>query len=357
MYNGQGCNLGKLTVASSAKTYSISAENVTGEKGAGGMALDGTGANAARELGQGWKVSPSIILPAGAEYTIADIDGEGIIKHIWMTLSPRLFRMVLLKIYWDGEETPAVCTPIGDFFCNGWNDAESVNSLAVTVNTNGGLNCYFEMPFRKHARFVVENLHTAPMTMFYQIDFIRTEIDPDSLYFHALWNRVHSVPYKEVYTILDTTAGRGHYVGTYMAWHTHYNGWWGEGEIKFYIDGDKDFPSICGTGTEDYFGGAWCYVIDGKYVPYSTAYQGFDLARKPDGFYRAEPRFSLYRWHIVDPITFTEDLRVTIQALGWRGGGPYLPLQDDLASVAYWYSDRADGVDSWSFTARDLQFN
>jgi len=137
-------------------------------------------------------------------------------------------------------------------------------------------------------------------------------------------------------------SGKGHYVGTYMAWGVNNNGWWGEGEIKFYMDGDKDFPTICGTGTEDYFCGSYGFHVTGpdgkrRYGEYTTPYAGMPQVIRPDGLDVANTRFGLYRWHIMDPVRFDKDLRVTIQALGWRSGGRYLPLQDDIASVAFWY--------------------
>jgi hypothetical protein len=114
-------------------------------------------------------------------------------------------------------------------------------------------------------------------------------------------------------------------------------GWWGEGEIKFFLDGDAEFPTICGTGTEDYFGGAYDWDVDGQYVTYTTPFLGMHQVLRPDGLYRSQMRFGMYRWHVVDPIRFQRSLRVTLQALGWRGEGRYLPLQCDMASVAYWY--------------------
>ena len=128
-----------------------------------------------------------------------------------------------------------------------------------------------------------------------------------------------------------------------MAWGTNNNGWWGEGEIKFFIDGDGEFPTICGTGTEDYFCGSYNFDHDNAYCEYTTPYAGLPQVIRPDGVYRSQQRFGMYRWHIMDPVRFEDDLRVTIQALGWRQrlgwteGGPYLPLQDDIASVAFWY--------------------
>jgi hypothetical protein len=142
-----------------------------------------------------------------------------------------------------------------------------------------------------------------------------------------------------VYAILDGVKGKGQYVGTYMAWGVHNSGWWGEGEIKFYMDGDKEYPTINGTGTEDYFNGS--YDFDNpdtkQYEEFSGLYSGLAQVIRPDGHYQSQQRFGLYRWHIVDPIRFTSDLRVTIQALGWQSGRRYLPLTDDIASVAFWY--------------------
>jgi hypothetical protein len=150
---------------------------------------------------------------------------------------------------------------------------------------------------------------------------------------------VNTVPYKQVYTIVDGIRGKGQYVGTYMAWGVHNNGWWGEGEIKFYMDGDQQFPTINGTGTEDYFNGSYNFENQEKkqYQEFTSPYSGLAQVIKPDGLYQSQQRFGLYRWHIVDPIRFESDLRVTIQDLGWRGNGAYLPLRDDISSVAYWY--------------------
>ena len=356
MYNGQGSNLSRLTVLSDAKTYSVSPENFTGEKGLGGAAETGTGEFPARELGRGWKISPSVILAPHSEFTMAEIEGEGIVKHIWLTLDSRFWRSVIFKIYWEGEEKPAVYTPIGDFFCNGWCEPTLVDSLAVTVNPRGGFNSYFEMPFRRRAKIVAENLSPENVYLYYQIDFVRTKLDKDSAYFHAQWNRTNPVRYKDDYVIVENIRGRGHYVGTYMARQVNSNQWWGEGEIKFFIDGDKEFPTICGTGTEDYFGGAWNFEQPlGQYCAYSTAYQGFAPIYKPDGLYKANQRFSMYRWHLVDPVTFEKDLKVTIQMLGWRSGARYLPLQDDVATVAYWYQDLPANEQKQNYTADDFE--
>ena len=337
-FNGLGMNLGNLARLSRARTRSISAENFNGAKGQGGMATEGQGAASARDLGQGWKVSPAVTLKANSTFVLAEIEGPGAIQHIWMTTFPGHWRRLILRAYWDGEDNPSVECPYGDFFANGWCERANINSLPVAVNPAGGMNSYWEMPFRKRARLTIENLSGEEILFFYQIDYTLTEVPDDRAYLHALWRRSNPLGYKEVHTLLEGVQGQGHYVGTYLAWQSNSNGWWGEGEIKFYMDGDKDFPTICGTGTEDYFGGAWNFEHPkGEYGVYSTAFLGLPQVIKPDGLYRSQQRFGMYRWHIMDPIRFEQDLRVTIQALGWRSGQRYLPLQDDIASVAFWY--------------------
>lgn len=354
-FNGLHMNMGNLSRLSNAKTRSISAENFTGEKGKGGMSTTGHAAKgAARDLGLGWKVSPYIRVKPGETFTLGEIQGSGAIQHIWLTPTGH-WRYWILRMYWDGEEKPSVECPVGDFFACGWNKYAQVSSLAVCVNPGSAFNCYWPMPFRKSAKITIENLSQNEETLYYQIDYTLTDIPQDEAYFHAQFRRVNPLPYKQVYTILDGVKGKGHYVGTYMAWGVNNNGWWGEGEIKFYIDGDipedvsthegvaehggKHFPTICGTGTEDYFCGS--YNFENKetrqYQEFTTPYAGLPQVIRPDGLYQSQQRFGLYRWHIMDPIRFDNDLRVTIQAIGWRSGGRYLPLQDDIASVAYWY--------------------
>ncbi|MFD0673845.1 glycoside hydrolase family 172 protein [Cohnella sp. GCM10027633] len=337
-FDGLHVHLGNLSRLSSARTRSISAENKDGAKGKGGMATTGTGEGPARELGIGWKVSPSVIVPKGGTITLAEIEGPGAIQHIWLTCHPGLWRKLVLRMYWDGEETPSVEAPLGDFFCNGWCERADVNSIPVSVNPAGGFNSYWLMPFQRSARITVESLANEDEVLFYQIDYTLTDVGEDEAYFHAQFRRSNPLAYQDVHTILDGVAGRGHYVGIYLAWQSNNAGWWGEGEIKFYMDGDGEFPTICGTGTEDYVGGAWCFEQpQGRYATYSTPYLGFHQVLQPDGFYRSQTRFGMYRWHVQDPIRFESDLRVTIQALGWRSEGRYLPLQDDIASTAFWY--------------------
>ena len=338
-YNGLGLHLGTLSRLSSAKSRSISPENFTGEKGKGGMATEGTGARAARALGQGWKISPSIVIAVGETRLLADVDGPRAIQQIWMTPTGH-WRHSILRFYWDDSESPSVECPVGDFFACGWGEFAQVSSIPVCVNPGSAFNCYWEMPFRKHCRITMTNLADDAMTLYYQINYTLTDVPDDAAYFHAQFRRTNALPYKDVYTILDGVTGRGHYVGTYLAWGSNNTGWWGEGEIKFYLDGDE-YPTICGTGTEDYFCGSYNFdpsrTHDGGYVPFTTPYAGLPQVIRPDGNYRSQTRFGMYRWHIMDPIRFEQDLRVSIQALGWMSGGRYLPLRDDIASVAYWY--------------------
>lgn len=337
-FNGMGMGLGNLSRLSNAVTRSISPENFTGEKGKAAMATEGTGAHCARELGVGWKISPSVWVEAESSFTMGEIDGPGVIQSIWLTCPPEAWRSLILNIYWDGEEEPSVRVPVGDFFCNGWCERTNVTSLPIAVNPAGGMNSYWEMPFRGKAKIVMENVSPEKAILYYQINYTLTDVPDDAAYFHAQWRRSNPLAYKDVHTIIDGIRGKGHYVGTYLAWQVNSNNWWGEGEVKVYMDGDDDFPTWCSTGTEDYFGGAWNWEHPrGEYSTYSTAYLGMHQVIKPDGLYRANQRFGMYRWHIMDPIRFESDLKVTIQALGWRSRGRYLPLQDDIASVAYWY--------------------
>jgi hypothetical protein len=328
--------LKNLAMLTEARSRSISPENFSGEPGQGGRATQGTGAQAARDLGPGWKISPSVHIGPGETFQLAHVTGQGAIQHMWFT-GRRLSRDAILRIYWDDQQQPSVECPLGDFFCVGWGAFAQVSSEAVAVNPNNGLNCFWEMPFRTSARLTLENCGTERFTCYYQIDYSLFDVPKDSAYFHAQFRRTNPVLYKSVYTVLDGLQGRGHYVGTYLAVGVTNSGWWGEGELKFFIDDDAEFPTICGTGTEDYFGGAYDWDVDSQYVTYTTPFLGMHQVLRPDGLYRSQTRFGMYRWHIPDPIHFERTLRITLQALGWRSEGRYLPLQCDIASVAFWY--------------------
>ncbi|HWQ91357.1 MAG TPA: glycoside hydrolase family 172 protein [Clostridia bacterium] len=335
---GLDTHLSNLYRVSKAKSRSISPENFTGEKGKAGMATEGTGKNASRDLGQGWKVSPSVHIQAKTTFTLAEIQGPGIIQQIWMTPTGN-WRKSIIRFYWDGETEPSVECPVGDFFACGLGKYCQINSLAVCVNPGSAFNCYWQMPFHKSARITMENTDDKQMTLYYQVNYTLTDVPRDAGTFHAQFRQEKPLKEKGIYTIVDGIKGQGQYVGTYLAWGVHSPGWWGEGEIKFFMDGDKEWPTIAGTGTEDYFCGSYNFENreTKKYQTFSTPYAGLAQVLPPDKIYEVGQQFGLYRWHIVDPIRFDKDLRVTIQALGWQSGGRYLPLEDDIASVCYWY--------------------
>lgn len=334
-------DLSNLFLKRQAESRSLSAENPRGEKGAGGMATRETSlhppaCDQARDLGRGWKCSPCLQLKAGETFTIMDHDGPGVIRHIWMTFDAKYRRQVILRFYWDGAEHPSIECPVADFFCQGWNRDQTILALPMNVNPKGGMNCFLPMPFRKHARITVRNEAASDLALFfYTVNYTLEPVPADCLYLHAQFRRSNPVKYKEVHAILDGVQGHGHYVGTFISWQQNNAGWWGEGEVKMYLDGDREWPTICGTGTEDYFGGAWCYDENDFTGPY------FGFAHVVGKSGQAGARMTMYRFHVADPVFFRRDLRVTVQALGWRDVGlpdrRYLALQDDVASVAYWY--------------------
>jgi hypothetical protein len=334
-----GMGLSGLPLLNDWRTRSISPENPTGAKGQGGKAVpdrnnpDLAYSGAAERLGQGWKVRPFVKPHAGETLTLMDVDSPGFIQHIWMATETNWAgngRACVLRFYWDNEDTPSVEVPLTDFFAVGHDLFAPVNSLAVVVNPMSALNCYWPMPFRRHARITLTNESGRDLELLaYQITYAETAVPDNAAYFHAQWRRSTTDRGYPSHTILEGVRGQGRYAGTFLAWTQLSDGWFGEGEIKFYMDGDGDFPTICGTGTEDYFCGSYGFPAS-----YSTAYNGTTLKHAgSDG----PPKWSLYRWHIHDPICFQEDLKVTIQALGWWPDRHYQPLGDDIASVAYWY--------------------
>jgi len=336
---------GRLGVARlrRAESRAITAENPSGARGGGGRATEGTGAKAARDLGTGWKVSPSRVVPAGETLEVAAIEGQGVIEHVWLTTRPDAWRSMVLRMSWDGEDrSPAVAVPLGDFFGQGWGEFAPLLSEPIVVAPYGGMNCYFPMPFRTSARISIENLGRDDQTVYYQVDYALGEIPDDAGYLHASWRRANPVPAGEVFTILDGARGRGRYVGTYMAIGVNSPGWWGEGEVKFFLD-DEDDPTICGTGTEDYFGGAWDFEVPGQgYSTYSSSFLGLHQVIRPDGLYRSQTRFGMYRWHLPDPVPFTTSLRFLIEHKGWiqdhNGLADGFQERFDLwSSVAFWY--------------------
>lgn len=347
--------LSSLMRGKNGRSRAINAENPNGEKGKGGAT--------ASNLGPSRKGSPCIKgLAPGSTTLLAEMEGPGVIQHIWITVTDRtpndfyVLRDLVLRMYWDGEEAPSVEAPLGDFFCCGFGRGCEVNSLAIAVNPKNALNSYFPMPFRKKARITLENQHTVEIpAFFYQVDYcLFDELPGDTVYFHAQWRRERLTQKQKDYTIIDNIKGKGHYVGTYMALTALQRYWWGEGEVKFYIDGDRDYPTICGTGTEDYFGGAWSFASmeGGRMVEktYSTPFLGYVYYSHHDTevfnqYYNDDtmPQRGFYRWHILDPVLFENDLRVTVQQIGVNHNGLF-ERQDDVATVAYWYQSEPHNI-------------
>lgn len=342
--------LSNLTRPPAGKTVSVSGENVYGKPGCGGMADPTPGAplqedvlaigqiaelqqpHPGREIGVGGKIRPWIYLDPHKETAILDMDGPGMIRHFWIAFEPANLRKLVLRMYWDNEEEPSVQVPVGDFFCCAPGYYGEFQSLAVCVNPKHALNCYWQMPFRKHARVTLEYLGDERSGhIYYTLNLTQQEIPEDAAYFHASFRRTNPLKYGEDFVIVDGIRGRGSFAGCYLAWQQNNEGWWGEGEVKIYLDGDTDFPSICGTGTEDYFCGAWSFGERTFGSPYSGQVCG--------GPYHVGDRHGLYRFHLADPVWFHSELKVTMQALGWRSERRFLPLQDDISGTAYWYQD------------------
>ncbi|MFA5449035.1 MAG: glycoside hydrolase family 172 protein [Clostridia bacterium] len=335
------------------ESRSISAENFDGQKNAGALATEGTNKRAAKHLGQGWKVSPSVLIKPGENFTLANIPQGGIINHIWITCDIKKSGNLILNMFWDGEQTPSVDTPLADFFCCGFFEPTLVNSAYISVNPKNGMNSYFQMPFRESALITLKNQGEKNVIVYYQIDYTLCEPDADAAYFHAAFRKEAPLETPGIFTINDSIVGNGQYVGTYLAYKVNNRRWWGEGEVKFYIDGDQ-YPTICTTGTEDYFGGAWNFEYPrGEYGSFSSLYLGMLQARwrkRPfawmryldkffgiNGLYKKGARFNLYRWHAYDAIRFRQDLKVTIQDLGWKLDFTYLQQRSDIRATSYWY--------------------
>jgi hypothetical protein len=321
MNGGLGSGVSGLSTLVAAQSRAITPENFTGAKGAAASATEGAASAAARDLGRGWKVSPFVHVPAGSTFELAAIEGPGVVRQIWLTPAGCAWRHLIIRMYWDGQAAPSVECPLGDFFASGWGGTTGaghaqVSSLPVCVNPGSGLNCFWEMPFRQGCRMTIENRSDDEARIYYQINYELCEVGEDAAYFHAQFRRSNPLEYQTE-----------------------------QGEVKFYLDGDDEWPTIASTGTEDYFLGSYNFWVNGRYKTFTTPYSGLPEAIIPDG---SDPgftqsRFGMYRWHLTDPVRFGTDLRVTVQALGWRSGRRYLPLRDDIASVAFWYQTLPDG--------------
>lgn len=240
-------NWNSVALITGGQSRAINGENRRGEKGKGGMA--------ASDLGPSRKGSPCLRgIQPGDTVELADIEGPGTIQHIWITVKDKttdadcfVLRDLVLRFYWDGQTRPSVEVPLGDFFCCGFGQGCVVNSLPIVVIPDRGLNCYFPMPFKRHARITLENQHkNAISSFFYQVDYCLGEVPQNAGYFHAQWRRERLTQKGRDYVVLDNVQGRGQYVGTYLALSTLERYWWGEGEMKFYLDGDDEYPTIAG---------------------------------------------------------------------------------------------------------------
>jgi hypothetical protein len=302
------------------ETRWANAENFKGEKGRAGMANDG------------WKGSPCIGLDPNQSKVLAEVHGtSGTIRRIWITpfeKTPEILRGIVLEMYWDDDVKPAVSVPLGDFFCNGLGRMSKMESVLFSNPEGRSFNCYIPMPFKKSMKIIARNESDVKCSMlFYQIDYtVGDQHGDDMLYFNAYYHRENPTSLGVDFEILPKIKGYGHFLGTnfsVIANRELYPGaWWGEGEVKIYLDGDVNWPTLCGTGTEDYIGTGWG---QGQFC---SLYQGCTFADME------KMQFCFYRFHVVDPVYFREDIRVTIQQLG--GAGPDIwPLWRKIGKPIY----------------------
>jgi hypothetical protein len=299
------------------ESRSISFENPTGEKGAGGKA--------ASNLGPGRKGMPARDIGAGETVTLADIPGPGMIRHMWMTTQgePVNLRSMVLRGYWEGQEHPSIECPLGDFMGAAHGQVKPYQSAVHSLGQSAGMNIWLPMPFTKRARFTITNDGEKASVLFYQINYtIHDELAADVGRLHVLFRRENPTTLKKDFELLPKREGRGRFIGSLMSVRSLDVGhWWGEGEFKAYLDGDGELPTICGTGSEDYIGLSWgtqktpyfyngCYLDDAGYV-------------------------GMYRWHLRDPIVWKKDARIVIQQIEWNGG--LKERQDDWACATFWY--------------------
>lgn len=296
------------------ETRWASAENWDGARGAGGQLLNGR------------KGSPCFPLKAGEQKVLAHAEGtSGTIRRIWATFndrSPAMLRGLRLDMYWDGASRPAVSAPLGDFFGQGLGRCSIFESALFSNPEGRSFNCCVPMPFRNAMKIVVTNESGTDVGMFfYDVDYTLGDAhDDESLYFHAHWRRERPTTFKQDYEFLPKVSGRGRFLGVNVGviadTETYFNSWWGEGECRIYLNGDEAFPTLCGTGTEDYIGTAW------GQGQYAHRYQGCHLA-DDENF-----QFCFYRYHIPDPVYFQQDIRVTMHQIGCWGPDSIQQMRD-----------------------------
>ena len=299
--------------AESIETRWYTFENQNAEKGAGGQARFGR------------KGAPSTRIPDGEKLVLADVQGSGTVRRIWMTLydhsSPTALRGLKIEVYWDGAATPAVQAPVGDFFCHGPGHTVPFWNACFSSPEGRSFNCTVPMPFRKSARIVLVNESGKTNGVYYEVDCtLGDRHGDDALYFHSYWRRENPTEVRRDMTILPKVNGRGRFLGANLGVRLTpgcTNFWWGEGEVKIYLDGDTEYPTLCGTGTEDYIGTGYGQGL------FSHPYQGCHYVSPGKDVY------GFYRMHVPDPVYFHMDIRVTIQVMG---GPSYQKMLDSLAA-------------------------
>lgn len=287
-------------------------ENSTTEKGSGGTENKGA------------KGHPFDKLPAGESKILMNVEGPGIITRMWFTIqdrSPEMLRSLKLEMFWDGSEKPAVSAPFGDFFGNGLGIMVAHQNELFANPEGRSFSCFIPMPFKTNAKVVVTNDGNTDLNMlFYDINLVKIpDWNPENLYFHCYWNRDTATTPGIDYEILPQISGKGRFLGVNFGVirNPMYElSWWGEGEVKMYLDGDNDLPTLIGTGTEDYIGTGWG---QGAYI---NRYSGSLVADRENGLY------TFYRYHVPDPIYFKNDISVTIQAMGGNSKQKVIELQD-----------------------------
>jgi hypothetical protein len=315
------------------ESRSISFENPTGAKGAGGRV--------ASPLGVGRKGDAVRTIAPGETVVLADIAGPGTIRHIWMTTlaHPKLLRGAVVRVQWDDQAHPSIEVPLGEFFGFAHGQTQAFESEAHSVGERYGMNSWLPMPFTMRARITLTNEFSMPFPLFYQVDYTLGDAHPaDVGRLHVLFRRSNPTIAGEDFELLPRREGRGRYLGAVIGVRPLKGEWWGEGEAKFYLDGDQEFATIVGTGAEDYV----CLSFGIQRTPFR--FHGASYMEKAEGIETG--RVSMYRWHMVDPIFFKRDIRVTIQQIGLSGETPrsleeykarFVERQDDWSAATFWY--------------------
>lgn len=331
-------------------TRMISAENPTGKKNMGCRdKIDPSDKRlywSKNAIKDEYKVCPFIRIEPNETVVIADYEGMGVINYLFLTSDRANFDELMLRIYFDNETNPSVNVPMGMFFCMGGNKKHTVSSLPIVVCPHTGCNSYFEMPFKKHFKIEIENtMDSMTWILAYKVMFTEEKVASNVPYFKAEYRKTITSEENPTHILLDNVNGKGLYVGTYMFWHQLEPRWWGEGEVKFYLD-DDEYPSIADNGTEDYFGGAWNFgaygIIPGSNGEvYNTSFLGQPYVEhngEVDNYY------SMYRFHILDSIGFNKNIKVTVDTIGWKEDhSSYKHTTEEVSSVVYYYLQEKGG--------------